>query len=211
MINSVLGTIIGLFVGKQYCEIPIALCISKADRLIEDNLFGEALSELLKSDVKSAADFHGFCASEYNEISKKLDDFYRIQDNPTRNALKTSFNNFNFFAVSSLNCHLSESDEHSDLNGEKMLMPTENPHPLRIEEPLFWLFNQFGFIKSDIPVIQHAIVGKIEKINMEIKELNNSRVELENSRFRIGRNQRIKEINNLIQNKQQEIESLSHY
>lgn len=211
MINSVLGTIIGLFVGKQYCDIPIALCISKADRLIEDNLFDESLSELLTRDVNPAADFHGFCASEYNEISDKLDDFYSVQDNPTRTALKTSFNNFNYFAVSSLNCQLSESEDGKVVNGEKMLMPIENPHPLRIEEPLFWLFYQFGFIKSDVPVKPHAIVGEIEKLNDEIKSLMNCKVELENRRIAFGRNQRIKELDKRIQEIQQRIEQLSHY
>ena len=169
MTQSVLNTIISLFVGKRYCDIPMALCISKCDRLISDGLLGSGLIDMLSSEVKSAEDFRGFCAKDYNNISKEIDAFYHDHDNPTRTALKNSFDNFNYFAVSSLNCRLEESSEISSIDGEKILMPAEKPHPMRIEEPLFWLFTQFGFIKSDIPIINHAVVGRVERLNHDKK------------------------------------------
>ena len=169
MANSVLRTINNLFVGTDYCSIPIALCISKCDRLIDDGMFDGQLVEMLNEPVKSAENFKGFCAVDYNKISKAIDEFYRRQDNPTRTALRTSFDCFNYFAVSSLNCRLVESGETSDISQEKILMPAETPHPMRIEEPLFWLFNQFGFINSDTEITPHAIVGKIHALNEQKK------------------------------------------
>ena len=167
MAQSVLRTIKEIFVGGDdgYCSTPIALCISKSDRLIDDGMFDSKLVEMLNEPVKSSENRKGFCATDYNEISKALDDFYRNQDPKTRTALKNSFDCFNYFAVAALNCRLIESGENSAISNEKILMPAETPHPLRIEEPLFWLFNQFGFINSDIDIIDHAVVGKISKLN----------------------------------------------
>lgn len=167
MANSVLKTINNLFVGSEYCSIPIALCISKCDRLIDDGMFDSELVGMLTEQVRSAENFLGFCATDYNRISEAIDNFYRKHDNPTRTALRTSFDSFNYFAVSSLNCRLVVSGETSDISNEKIEMPAESPRPLRLEEPLYWLFTRFGFIKSDCPILEHAVVGRIKKLNEE--------------------------------------------
>ena len=158
MYDSGLQTMIRLMVASDYCSIPMAVGISKCDRLIDDGIFNSKLVETLNEPVKPAENFKGFCAVDYNRISKAIDDFYRNIDNQTRTALKTSFDCFNYFAVSALNCKLVVSDEN-------ILVPAETPHPMRIEEPLFWLFNQFGFINSDVDVLEHAVVGKISQLN----------------------------------------------
>lgn len=170
MSNSVLKTINDLFVGTKYCSIPIALCISKCDRLINDAMFDSDLTDMLEEPVRSAENFKGFCATDYNKISRSIDNFYRHHDAPTRTALKNSFDCFNYFALSSLNCKLIGSGKTNDISKEEILMPAESPHPMRIEEPLFWLFKQFGFINSDVKIEDHAIVGKIDKLNNEKQE-----------------------------------------
>ncbi len=206
MANSVLRTINNLFVGTDYCSIPIALCISKCDRLIDDGMFDGKLVEMLNEPVKSAENFKGFCAVDYNKISKAIDDFYRSQDNPTRTALRTSFDCFNYFAVSSLNCRLIESGETSDISQEKILMPAETPRPMRIEEPLFWLFKQFGFINSDVDIQDHAIVGKIAKLN-EQKELWEKELSEAQSR-RFGRRKRVQECEDNLNSISKQIQEL---
>ncbi len=211
MIDTVLQTITNLFVGKQYCDIPLALCISKADRLMQDNLFEPALADMLSSEVRSALDFNGFCASEYNEISKMLDDFYYHQDPATREALKNNFDNFNYFAVSSLNCELKDTGARNEAtDGEPLLTPTETPRPLRIEEPLFWLFAKFGFIQSDVPIIEHAIAGRIERLNQDLHHMQMLYAEVDRQRFSLTRRRRLSEIEEQIKSIKQELEDLVH-
>lgn len=209
MANSVLRTINNLFVGTEYCSIPIALCISKCDRLIDDGMFDGQLVEMLNEPVKSAENFKGFCAVDYNKISKAIDEFYRRQDNPTRTALRTSFDCFNYFAVSSLNCRLVESGETSDISQEKILMPAETPHPMRIEEPLFWLFNQFGFINSDADIINHAVVGKISQLNEQRKMWERELSEAQSRRF--GRRRRVQECEDNLNSIKRQIQELMNY
>lgn len=207
MAESVLRTIKDLFVGADhYCSTPIALCISKCDRLIDDDMFSKELVDMLREPVKSAENFKGFCATDYNKISKAIDDFYRGKDKQTRTALKTSFDCYNYFAVSALNCRLVESGETSDVSQEKILMPAETPHPMRIEEPLFWLFKQFGFINSDIDIIDHAVVGKIAKLNEQKKLWKKELSEAQSRRF--GRKRRVQECENNINSISRQIHEL---
>ena len=37
-------------------------------------------------------------------------------------------------------------------DGETVSYPVDDPTPIRIAEPLLWLFKRFGYIKSDIPI-----------------------------------------------------------
>lgn len=206
MAESVLRTIKELFGGSDYCSIPMALCISKCDRLIADEMFNNELVEMLNEPVKSAENFRGFCAVDYNKISNALDDFYRQQDSTTRTALKKSFDCFNYFAVSALNCKLVESGEKNDASQEDILMPAETPHPMRIEEPLFWLFKQFGFINSDVDIVDHAVVGKISKLN---EQKNMWQQELSKAQTRkIGKKKRVQECNNELDNIDRQIQEL---
>lgn len=208
MANSVLRTIKNQFVGVGYCSIPIAFCISKCDRLINDGIFDglPQLVEMLNEPVKSSENEEGFCATDYNKISKSLDDFYRSQDPTTRRALRNSFDCFNYFAVSSLNCRLVESGETSDISQEKILMPAETPHPMRIEEPLFWLFKQFGFINSDIDIIEHAIVGKISKLNEQKQFWEKELSQAQTRRF--GRRRHVQECEDNINSIARQIQEL---
>ena len=206
MSDSVLKTINNLFVGTEYCSIPIALCISKCDRLIDDAMFKSDLIDMLTEPVKSAENFKGFCATDYNKISSAIDDFYRHHDTPTRTTLKTSFDCFNYFALSSLNCRLVESGETSEISKEKILMPAETPHPMRIEEPLFWLFKQFGFINSDIEIKDHAIVGKIAQLNEQKQQCERELIVAQSRR--IGRKKHIQVCENNLNNISRQIQEL---
>ena len=168
MVQDVLSNITRLFAGAKYTNMPTAVCISKADKLIKNNVFERSLADALQNPVR-CSDNGGFNGEDFNFISSMLRHFYSIHDPKTRNALRTSFNNFNFFAVSALNCSLVNSGE-KDVNGNSIMIPEEHPKPLRVEEPLLWLFYQFGFIPSDIDIESPAIVGKLEELNRLIEE-----------------------------------------
>jgi GTPase SAR1 family protein len=181
MTDSVLKTIDNLFVGKDYCQIPLAMCISKSDLLI-NTYFSKELSSMLLENVRSAEGFGGFNAADHNRISRMLDEFYFSQDIGSRTALKNNFGCFSYFAVSALNCKLETSDKPSEKGGKSIIL-AENPHPLRIEEPLYWLFYQFGFISSDTEVFEHAIAGEIHRLNTILERKEKERSEIRESIF----------------------------
>lgn len=176
MYADLLHIINTLIFGNDYCSIPIAVCISKCDSLIDDGIFSNELVKMLNEPVKTAENFRGFCAVDYNGISKAIDSFYRQQDTPTRTALRTYFDCFNYFAVSSLNCKLIVSNENK-------LVPAEAPHPMRIEDPLYWLLYQFGLINSDEEIIDHAVVGKLSKLNEQREMLEKELSKAQSRRF----------------------------
>ena len=181
MTDSVLKTIDNLFVGKEYCQIPLAMCISKSDLLLK-TYFSKELSSMLQENVRSAEEFGGFNATDHNKISRMLDEFFFNQDVGTRTALKNNFGCFSYFAVSALNCKLESSDNPSE-SGGKTIVLAENPRPLRIEEPLYWLFYQFGFISSDTKVFDHAIVGEVHRLNAILARKEQERCEIRENIF----------------------------
>ena len=180
MVGSVLRTINETFIGTDYCDIPIAMCISKSDILINNGFFDRKLCQKLTEDVNSAENQDGFNAKDYNKISNMLDQFYFDRDRPTRLELKNAFDNFNYFAVSALNCRLEPSSE-IDGTGKTLYVPAEKPHPLRIEEPLYWLFYQFGFIHSDEEIVRHAVISDIDNLNKKIKAAKEEKAEIQKS------------------------------
>lgn len=199
MYDSGLQTISHLLAKNDYCRIPFAACISKCDILIDDRIYSGELVDLLKENDKSAENFKGFCAIDYNKLSKAIDDFHRKIDFWTRTTLKTSFDCFNYFAVSALNCKTVLSDEN-------VLVPTEEPHPMRIEEPLYWLLYQFGLINCDGTIIDHAVVGKIAKINKQKEMWKKELSEAQSRRF--GRRRRVQECADNLNRIEKEIQVL---
>lgn len=152
--EGVLATLRNVFTGASMVKIPLALCISKSDIMRPTGM----LPEMCFYDVK-AVNRTFFCASEYNQISKELCKIYENDDESSiLVALEQNYKNFNYFAFTTLNCDVKKDDK-----GVKI--PERRPDPKRIEEPLFWMFKEFGFIDSDIPIIDHSQLGK------EIKRL----------------------------------------
>lgn len=111
-------------------QIPIAICFAKSDE-------APAIQQLTNNLSNNQVNYcdEGFDAKSYNQLEEKLAIMMRQYSLHT--ALKTQFKYFNYFAISAIGCDVDKNTN----------APTTIPNPKRIEEPIFWLFKHFGFIK----------------------------------------------------------------
>ncbi len=139
-LHSVLETRAG-----EKSAIPMAVCVSKSDRCFD------ILPDIARRDVESAGDdlsglpLTEFDGRSFNELTKGehgLTDLMRRNAQTVCKNLQSGYLNFNFFAVSATGCACVKSDQGYST-------PCARPTPKRIEEPILWLFRQFGFIKSN--------------------------------------------------------------
>ncbi|MGN1139241.1 MAG: hypothetical protein ACI4RM_07315 [Ruminococcus sp.] len=142
--ESVLATLKNTITNTERVSTPLALCISKSDTLKQNG----CLPDICFEDVRTVENRY-FCARDYNIISNEIYKLFDDKDKKINVELNHSYKNFNYFAFTTLNCSATK-----DKDGRTY--PDREPDPKRIEEPLFWLFNQFGYIKSDIPISDHS-------------------------------------------------------
>ncbi|MCI6042488.1 GTPase domain-containing protein [bacterium] len=133
--------------AELQCDIPIAVCISKSDTEIQDVLDSELCSQLME-EVEGLKDKTGhgltlFNASKYNPVAEGLRDFMMANEIALEQMLYVNYSVYNYFAFTALGCDVSDDGK-----------PIGPILPKRIEEPLFWLFHQFGYIDSDVPIFQ---------------------------------------------------------
>ena len=136
--------------ANKKCHIPCAVCISKADEMSMQSALGPHLSELLKEDVvalrgPNRLPVTQFNAGDHNEIARELDDWLRHHSPMLIQQMLSSYERFSFFAFSALGCEVADGV----INDVPCKYPVGPVIPRRVEEPLFWLFNAFGFIGSD--------------------------------------------------------------
>lgn len=155
--ESVLATLKSVFVTSGMVTIPLALCISKSDMMKQSKL----LPDICFEDVRTVNNKQ-FCAEDYNQISDKINDLIEKNEIEIKVALKEHYLNFNFFAFTTLNCDVRFDDK-----GRKV--PEKRPDPKRIEEPLYWLFKEFGFIASEVPVLDHSLIAANIKEKEQMK------------------------------------------
>ena len=154
----VLDTIYNTIVDKKQgpCEIPLAVCISKSDFFADDLGVGEEnyseIQDIAKNDLKPYEDpvsrnkKYAFNATQYNELEKAI--VRMMGDSPIAIALEQNYKYYNYFAFSAIGCAVKKDKK----DGETVSYPVDDPTPIRIAEPLLWLFKRFGYIKSDIPI-----------------------------------------------------------
>ncbi len=112
------------------------------------------VQRLLIEDVKNLVDPQTrlpvpiFYSTEYNAISRKLTRMIGKYVSSLGLLLNTNYEHFNFFAFSALGCDVHEVEE----NGLKISKPVSAISPKRIEEPLYWLFCQFGYVTPSEPL-----------------------------------------------------------
>lgn len=134
---------------ERKCDIPVAVCISKGDiDEVQEVLYPELCGALME-DVQALRDSTGhaiprFNASAYNPIAKGLKQFMLDNEDALEQSLYINYSTYNYFAFTALGCDVKEG------------LPVGPLLPKRIEEPLFWLFYQFGYIDSDVPVFSPA-------------------------------------------------------
>lgn len=178
--DSVLATLKNVYSAASMVKIPLALCISKSDMMRQLNL----LPDMCYQDVK-AVDNRMFCAEEYNEISQKIAELMAVNEPEIKVALELNYKRFNYFAFSTLNCDVT-----IDETGRKY--PERRPEPKRIEEPLYWMFKEFGFIQSDRPILDHSMIAK--KIVEKKQQISGKQAELDSLGFFAGKDKkRLKE------------------
>lgn len=162
--TEVLQAIYGVVLqGKasQLCDTPIAICISKSDMEELQNVMDESLANRLKDEVVCLKDSRGhgisaFNATNYNPIAQGLRKFMDEYESRLELMMYNNYSRYNYFAFSSLGCEVGENHK-----------PIGPILPKRIEEPLFWLLYQFGYIDTDIPV--YLPNPKIEAQEIEVK------------------------------------------
>ena len=162
--DSVLATLKNTITTHGQVEVPTAICISKSDLMYhllakDTPICYEDVRTIKKGNQKY------FCATDYNQISKAIHDFIESFDKQINVTLNNIYNYYNYFAFTALNGSVNE-----DELGRKI--PEKEPDPKRIEEPLFWIFKEFGYIDSDIPVCEYSKIGcKVANLRKQINDL----------------------------------------
>ena len=126
--------------------IPMAVCISKSDLITSILPEGYEDRDVLPvRDPNSGEPVKKFNASEYNVLEECLANQMRNgTGQAVHGALRRRYKYFNYFAFSATGCGVEKKGE--------MSYPVATPEPLRIAEPLLWLFQKFGYIRSDVPI-----------------------------------------------------------
>ena len=95
----------------------------------------------------------GFNATQYNVIQKKIAKM--LARDPISGTLQTQYKHYNYFIFSATGCDVRTEER----DGKTVSYPVEDPHPIRIAEPLLWLFKRFGYINSDTHIRLPALRG----------------------------------------------------
>lgn len=143
-------------------KTPVAICISKADMEDLKKVMGEDLINMLVDDVDGIRDDEGFFkpifnANQYLPIGNNLREFMINNANVLATYVRTNYKNYAYFAFTALGCDV-EKRELLQENGTPLIVdgkPVEESVPIgpilprRIEEPLYWLFHQYGYIGTN--------------------------------------------------------------
>lgn len=167
-LDSVLTNINSLFAKNDLIDIPLAVCISKSDTIRES--IPSQCFENVTTDKRL------FNTATYNEISEGLSHFFDNRSPTTKTKLKAYYKTYNFFAITTLNCDV-EIKKIVDSEGFEIeaKVPVLPPNPKRIEEPLYWLFKNFGYIKADGAIYtprNEELQSEVDELNKRWNELN---------------------------------------
>lgn len=150
--TTVLETIHKSFVGnssKKQCPLPIAVCVSKGD------MFSDAIP-MLNNDIEPVKTEDGrdiypvFNSLDYNMLEPVIKGMMSME---VKTSLENQYMNFNYFAFSATGVGVERVDDEEGENQNPKYRLLAPPNPKRIAEPVFWLFHQFGFIKSEVPTL----------------------------------------------------------
>lgn len=134
--------------GSEKCDIPMAVCLSKADQEEVQSVLDSELCNCLLNDVNGIPDSMGYCmpvfnAKEYFPIAKGLQNFVIANEPELAQLMKNNYSAYSYFAFTALGCDVMKD---TDENGVEFKYPVGPIVPKRIEEPLLWLFYKLGYI-----------------------------------------------------------------
>lgn len=155
MVLQTIHSIISHGIVTEKCKTPFAVCISKADLPAVQDVLGQELGSLLRSEVHGIKGGRFFLprfnATEYNPIGRGLDEFILNHQSALGQVMEINYTTYNFFAFTALNCQVEEITGNG---GELFTAPVGPVIPMRIEEPLLWLFYKLGYIQANTPVFR---------------------------------------------------------
>ena len=139
---------------NEKCNIPFAVCISKADSQAVQSVLSDELKRMLLDDVRGVKDNNGFNipifnAEDYNPILNELFNFIQDKDLVLAQQMQTNYSSYAYFAFTALGCDVREGTRP---NGDKYQYPVGPVLPKRVEEPLLWLFHKLGYIGVNTPI-----------------------------------------------------------
>jgi len=119
--------------GETPLDIPLAVCLTKADNRIG----GLGLPELSEKTVGSGQQFH---ADHHREVSQQIEQFVKRRSPPLYHKLFQRFYHYNYFYLSALGVNTKQT------TGEGRV-PVSPPNPVRMEEPFGWILYKLGLGK----------------------------------------------------------------
>lgn len=173
--TRVLTTIHNAFTkeANKKITIPIAVCVPKSDMFVQLVPDENGARNIIRSDISPVMEDNSdvckgqFNAEQYNIVEPAIRKLINLE---LRTALANNYTNYNYFAFSATGCPVSYREE------DKQYYLTAPPSPLRISEPLLWMFKQFGYISANsriilpVPRAQHKIQVVRRKLFRNITE-----------------------------------------
>lgn len=157
-------------------NIPLAVCISQADKPLDGMASnacqfiakGKSLSDMQGAPI-SGSDALAFDAADYNQWQTCIDDFVKFLQkgaankpgpgvNPLGTVLSKNYDCYNYFMIESIGVPLEEKSESS---GAVYQVPSKQPAPKRIIEPILWILTILSIDGSGRPAV--AVEGKINE------------------------------------------------
>ena len=140
--------------ANEKCQIPFAVCLSKADTQAVQRVLSDDLRRMLLDDVRGIKGNTGsnlplFNAADYNPILNELYDFIQNNEGVLAQHMQTNYSSYAYFAFTALGCDVCEGTRP---NGDKYQYPVGPVLPKRVEEPLLWLFHKLGYIGVNTPI-----------------------------------------------------------
>ena len=100
-------------------------------------------------------------ASNHNKIAKGLHEFIMANNMALAKMLLDNYLYYSYFAFTALGCEVTVETREIDGKEVNVSVPVGPITPKRIEEPIFWLFKNLGYIDSDVPCL---IIGQREVV-----------------------------------------------
>ena len=129
---------------------------------------GKSLSDMQGAPI-SGSDALAFDAADYNQWQTCIDDFVKFLQkgaankpgpgvNPLGTVLSKNYDCYNYFMIESIGVPLEEKSESS---GAVYQVPSKQPAPKRIIEPILWILTILSIDGSGRPAV--AVEGKINE------------------------------------------------
>ena len=110
---------------NEKCDIPFAVCISKADTEVVQRVLSDDLSAMLLDDVHGVKDTSGFNlplfnAKEYNPILNELYSFVQNNELVLAQQMQTNYSRYAYFAFTALGCDVGTFKKFRDHEYERI-------------------------------------------------------------------------------------------